>query len=45
MPTGQYRWANNLQGYHLILKDRNLVEKRDFTPEIVYPDATPAPVR
>ena len=45
MPTGQFRWANNLQGYHLILKDRNLVEKRDFTPEIVYPDATPAPVR
>ena len=37
MPPGQYRWANNLQGYHLILKEGNLVEKRDFTPEIVYP--------
>lgn len=42
MPNGQYRWANNLQGYHLVLKDGNLVEKRDFTPEIVYPDTVPA---
>ncbi len=39
MPNGQYRWANNLQGYHLVLKDRKLVEKRDFTPDIVYSEA------
>lgn len=42
MPAGQYRWANNLQGYHLVLKEGRLVEKRDFTPEIVYPDTVPA---
>ena len=45
MPTVQFSWANTLQCYHLVLKEGNLVEKRDFTPEISYPADPVVPVR